>query len=97
MSDYVTKLRGAATVAEIDGDPFCRFKPEFVRKVADEIERLRGELITAHCAIISDVNQQRDLAEAKRLLRDAVAMRLRVDGLPEEWFERAEKAGGEHE
>ena len=64
-------------------------------EAADEIERLRDELKTAHNAIISDVNQRRDLAECRRLLREAV---LR-DGLCDErWFqEAAQAAGGESE
>ena len=66
-----------------------------------EIERLQRELITARCAIISDVNQQRDLAEAKRLLR--WLLDNMSDGwLPElhetdEWVKQAREVGGEHE
>ena len=58
----------------------------------EEVERLKRELVTAHNAIISDVNQQRDLAECRRLLREAV---LRDGLVDERWFREANKAGGE--
>ena len=89
----VAELR-SALVARLDE----RLK---LAELEREVERLKRELVTAHCAIISDVDQQRNLAEARRLVAEVLAkaepwenLTVYPVRLTPEWIKAAKAAGG---
>ena len=68
-ADCIQYLKDEAERLQADINTVASTAQSETDQLRQEVERLKRELVTAHNAIISDVNQGRDLAKCRRLLR----------------------------